>query len=113
MTPSVSSKMTGTSADNMPCASANSGHAGIEELVHRLDHDRALADDGGDALDRSRADIADREDAGPGRRVRRGQRHAVRILAGSDEALGVEIEATIEPIGVGLGPDHHEHVAVC
>src|SRR5512134_2239039 len=87
MTPSVSSKMTGTSSDRMPCASANSGHAGVEELMHGLDHDRALANDGGDALDRPRADVADREDPRPDRRVGRGQRHAVRILAGLDEAL--------------------------
>ena len=45
MTPSVSSKMTGTSSDRMPCASANSGHAGVEELMHGLDHHGALAND--------------------------------------------------------------------
>src|SRR3954447_23318800 len=39
--------------------------AGVQELVDRLDHDRAFADARGDALDRARAHVADREDAGP------------------------------------------------
>jgi hypothetical protein len=63
------------------------------------DHDRALADGGGDALDRSGADVADGEDA----RARGGV-----AVAGRHEALGVEIDEAGEPAGVRRRADHHE-----
>src|ERR1700733_7449279 len=60
-----------------------------EALVHKLYGHRALADGGGDALDRARVDIADRKDPGPARLEE--QRRFVAVfgeIAGGEIATG-------------------------
>ena len=73
-------------------------------VVDQADGHGALADGGGDALDRPAADITDGEDPGhgglqrqpPGCRFFRGGR----VAAGEDEAGAVERQDALQPPGV-------------
>ena len=90
----VSRRSTGTSTEQNAVRVRHLGHAGFRTRG-RPGSRPSLADDRGDAL-------TDPERTSPTAKIRTwssrkaGQRHTVRILAGPDEALGIEIEATIE-----------------
>src|SRR5688572_2828245 len=79
---------------------------GFQELVDLADRDRALADGGGDALDRATAYVAHGEHAGA-----TGLEHAVVAVGGAsgeNEALLVQRDLPLEPAGVGGSTDQHE-----
>lgn len=64
--------------------------------MHGRDHDQSLADTGGNALYRARADVADREQAGNGGR-KEGETER-RWPAGYDEGLVVKRQAISQPV---------------
>jgi hypothetical protein len=75
--------------------------------MQRRDDLSALADRGGDPLDRRCADIADGEDAAPAGLQRMAK--TAGVGAGQHEALGVQLNAGAgKPIGVRLGADEQE-----
>src|SRR6478752_6231795 len=79
---------------------------GFQELVDLADRDRALADGGGDALDRATAYVAHGEHA-----VAAGLERAVVGVdggSGEHEALPVQRDLPLEPAGVGSRTDQHE-----
>ena len=73
------------------------------------DHRGAFADRGGDALGRAGPNIADREDARQAGFERQPDAVALR-RAGDDEALLVDLDAAMQPIGIGVGADEEEQV---
>src|SRR5262245_62433596 len=89
--------------------------------VDELDRRRALADGRGDALHAAGADVADGEDAGDAgleriggarqRPLRRRELLVAEVDAGLHEPLLVDLEAAVEPLGVGTRAGHQEEVA--
>src|SRR3954454_938702 len=108
-----------TSGDPVPARSMSPRlDAGVlEVLVHEGDGHAALADRGGDALDRSVADVAAGEDAGHARleqvRIAPGPQAArlAHVRAGEHEALRVERDLLREPSRLGVGADEDEEAA--
>src|SRR5882757_7335083 len=92
-----------------------------EVLVDDADGHRALADGGGDALDRAGAAVADGEDAGEaglqgegGAADRAGGAAEVGDLEvdpGEEEAVVVLGEGAVEPLGARVGADEDEKAA--
>ena len=78
---------------------------GGEAVVDEAHDHRSLADRGGATLDRSRADIADREDTG---HARLEEALGAGLLAGEDEAVVVERDGAAEPVGVRRGSEEEE-----
>src|SRR5512146_1483776 len=103
--------MTGTSAERMWRASVKLRLRGVQESMDCVNDNRSFSDARSDAFNRSGADVADGKDAGFAGRKRRGEPSSVPGLPGHHKTLGVEIEATVEPFGIGLRPDHDENVA--
>src|SRR3954452_13929761 len=105
-----------TSGDPVPARSMSPRlDAGVlEVLVHEGDGHAALADRGGDALDRSVADVAAGEDAGHARLEQVGValgRPAARrahVRAREHEALRVERDLLGQPFRLGVGADEDE-----
>ena len=74
--------------------------------MKRRDHLRAFADGSGNALDRSRAHVADREDAG-----QTGFERPLHVHARADKALVVERHARPrQPVGIRLGTDEQKQM---
>ena len=90
-----------------PIRAGVAADAGLRKIcVQRGDHLRALADRGGDPLDRARADVADREDA-----RQAGFERALDVAPGANKALVVERDAGAgQPVGIGFGADEQEEV---
>src|SRR6476469_4969100 len=81
-----------------------------EIFVDRGDDLRAVADRGGDTLDRAGADVADGEHAAAAGLQR--QALVAKVLAGEDEAARVELQPRgDEPVGIRFGADKGEQVA--
>ena len=75
----------------------------------------SFANRGPHALRRSRAHVTDREDPGPTRLELKWCSPDVdggsELLAGRDEPLFIDIDATAEPISVGIGPNKKKNLA--
>jgi len=81
-----------------------------ETGMERRHHLRAVADRGGNALDRAGAYVSDCEYPPPAGFKRQPSRAG--ILAGADEAAGINLQPRLlQPIGVGLGTDERKELA--
>jgi hypothetical protein len=78
---------------------------GGEELVDEAHDHRSVVDRGGATFDRSRANIADREDAG---HARLQDALGAGPLAREDEAVVIERNRATEPVGVRCGSEEEE-----
>ena len=90
------------SGDEAPLAAS----LGFQERVDLADRDRALADGGGDALDRATAHVAHGEHA-----LAAGLEHAVVAVGGGSGEhvpLRVQRDLPLKPTGVGGRTDQHE-----
>src|SRR6188472_4243570 len=79
---------------------------GLQELVDLADRDRALADGGGDALDRATPYVTHGKHA-----LAAGLEHpvvGVGGVSGEHEPLRVQRDLSLEPVGVGGRTDQHE-----
>ena len=76
-------------------------------------HHRAFAHRGGDPLDRTVPNVADRKDAGKtGLQQQRSPiAHGGHLRPGDDEAILGDLQTLVEPVGVRLGADEGEQAA--
>src|ERR1700675_3078340 len=87
-----------------------------------MNTDSALAHRGGDALHVAGTDIANREDPrqtgfehlrrtgqGPSRPASISP-YVIQVAAGEDETLLIHRDTSAQPLGLGRGPRHQEHV---